>query len=226
MKATTILISCAFLGGAAFVHAGEKGFGDGTLPDFLAAFDANEDGVLDEEEVQAMKAARKQAREEKRDAIDTNDDGKISLQERERAREEMQQRIEAKRAEKFAEIAGEDGLLTLAEFSAIPALADVDPARLALMFARLDGDGSGEVTLEEFTARLRRHRGDGPGNGDGEPTGNGPRPRPGDGPGGPGGPGEGDGDGAGPGDGGGDGPGPGGEPRDGSGDGVPDGPRR
>ena len=205
MKTTTILISCALLGGTAFVQAEGKGFGDGILPEFLAQCDLDGNGVLDEEEVQAMEQVRKQIREQVREQIDADGDGKICEQERERAREAIQQQIEAKRAEKFAAMAGEDGRMNQGEFAGIPALADVDPARIAAMFQRMDADGNGEVNLEEFMARLRHRQGpQEPGDGDGGP-------RPGHGGEGPGGNGEGPGDGGeGPGDGG-EGPGDGGE---------------
>lgn len=158
MKLKNILITGALLGGTSLAQADDKTFGDGTLPEFLQQYDVNEDGKIDEEERQAIKEARKAARDERRAEIDTDGDGEISSEEREAAREAIRERIEAKRAEKFAELAGEDGLLSPEEFAAIPALANVDAERVASLFARLDADESGDVTLEEFNLRLRRHR--------------------------------------------------------------------
>ena len=82
MKLKSLLI-VSFLGGATFAQADERTFGGGTLPDFLEEYDANEDGIIDEEERQAIIAARKATREAHRAAIDTNGDGTISDEERE-----------------------------------------------------------------------------------------------------------------------------------------------
>ncbi|MDB4544915.1 EF-hand domain-containing protein [Akkermansiaceae bacterium] len=169
MKLKKIAIITALAGSVSLAQAGDKRVGDGTLPEFLQQFDTNEDGMIDEEERQAIKELREERRKERRDAIDTNDDGEISEEEKEAARAAIRERIEARRAEHFARIAGEDGLLSKEEFEAIPALADTPQEIIDAMFARLDADGSGDVTLEEFMDRLRRHR-DGP-----RPD---PRPRP------------------------------------------------
>ena len=174
MKLKQIAILTALAGSVTVAQAGDKGIGDGTLPEFLQQFDTNEDGKIDREERQAIKDLREERRKERRDAIDTDGDGEISDEEKEAARDAIRERIEARRAEHFAEIAGEDGLLTREEFGAIPGLSDVPEEIVDAMFARLDGDESGDVTLEEFNSRLRRHH-HGP-----RPD---PRPRP-DGPGG------------------------------------------
>lgn len=158
MKLTHLLIAGSLLTGTALAQADEKSFGDGTLPEFLQKYDVNEDGKIDEEERQAIKESRKAAREERRAEIDTNDDGKISDEERQAARDAIRAAIEAKRAEKFAEIAGDDGLLTLEELAAVPQLEKAPEARIASIFSRLDTDESGDVSLEEFNARLRHHR--------------------------------------------------------------------
>lgn len=157
MKVKNILIAGALLGSVSFAQADDRSFGDGTLPEFLQQYDVNEDGVIDEEERQAIKDARKAARDERRAEIDTDGDGKVSSDEREAVREAIRQKIAAKRAEKFAEIAGEDGLLSLEEFAALPPLKRASEDRIASIFARLDADESGDVSLEEFNARLRFH---------------------------------------------------------------------
>ncbi len=157
MKLRQIAIVTALAGSLTVAQAGDKGVGDGTLPEFLQQFDANEDGKIDTEERQAIKELRDERRKERRDAIDTDGDGKISGEEKKAAHAAIRERIEERRAEHFAEIAGEDGLLTRAEFCAIPALADVSAEVADAMFARLDADESGDVTLEEFNNRLRRH---------------------------------------------------------------------
>jgi len=158
MKFTSLLIAGTILSGASLVQADEKTFGDGTLPEFLQEYDVNEDGKIDEEERQAFKEARKATRDEHRAKIDTNDDGKISDEERQAARDAVRAAIEAKRAEKFAKIAGDDGLLSLEELSAVPHLKKLSAERIASIFARLDADENGGISLEEFNARLRHHR--------------------------------------------------------------------
>ena len=54
-------------------------------------------------------------------------------------------------------IAGDDGLLSLREMTDLKAFQNMSEERLASLFARLDTDNSGEVTLEEFNMRLRDH---------------------------------------------------------------------
>lgn len=153
-----VLTACALLAGLAPCHSREKTFGDGMLPSFLADFDTNGDGRIDEEERQAIIEVRKAAREERRAEIDTDGDGAISEEEREAARDALRQRIMERRRSKFNELAGEDGLLSLGEFSSMPHMSHVSDEIKAAIFARLDKDSDGSVTFEEFTARLRMHR--------------------------------------------------------------------
>ena len=72
-------------------------------------------------------------------------------------RELLRKRIIAKRAEKFTEIAGDDGVLSLTEMTDLKAFQNMPEERLTSLFARLDADNSGEVNLEEFNMRLRDH---------------------------------------------------------------------
>lgn len=160
MKNAKLIIACALLAGAGLApcQIREKTFGDGMLPSFLADFDTNGDGRIDEEERQAIIEARKAAREERRAEIDTDGDGVISQEERDAAREALRQRILEKRRAKFNEFAGDDGVLSLAEFSSIPHMSRVPAEIKAAIFARLDRNDDGSVTFEEFIARLRMHR--------------------------------------------------------------------
>ncbi|MCH2062467.1 MAG: hypothetical protein MK194_01945 [Roseibacillus sp.] len=148
--------------GIATTSARHRSFGDGKLPEILEQFDLNEDGKIDEEERQAAREARRAARAERRAEriaeFDTDGDGELSDEEKEAAREARREALQAKREEKFAEIAGEDGCLDPGEFAALPPFEDKDPERVAGIFARLDADEGGCVSLEEFTARLR-HQG-------------------------------------------------------------------
>ena len=157
MKLAQIAIVTALVGSITAAQAGDKRVGDGTLPEFLQQFDTNEDGKIDAEERQAIRELRDERRKERRAAIDTDGDGKISAEEKKAAHAAIRERIEDRRAERFAEIAGDDGLLTREEFGGIPGLANIPEEIADAMFARLDADKSGDVTLEEFNSRLRRH---------------------------------------------------------------------
>ncbi len=143
--------------GVTTAGARDRSFGD-ELPEFLEQFDVNEDGVIDEEERQAVREAREARHEEWIAQWDTDDDGVLSDEEKEAARDAIRAKIEAKRTERFNELAGEDGCLSLDEFAAIPGLDGVDPARVEALFNRMDADDSGDVKLDEFLARLRHHR--------------------------------------------------------------------
>ena len=140
----------------------DRTFGDGELPEMLAQFDLNEDGIIDEEERQAAKEARRAARAERRAThiaeFDTDGDGELSDEEREGARDARRAALQANREEKFAEIAGEDGCLDADEFAALPPLEGRNPERVAAIFGRLDSDDDECISLDEFTARLRHHR--------------------------------------------------------------------
>lgn len=164
-----VLLVCGALTQA---QADERTFGDGDLPDFLKVFDTNDDGILDEEEIQAMKDAREERRDAVREHFDTDGDGTISAEEREAAKAELRERMETRRSERFA-AADTDGSETLSpeEFGAIPAvarLAERHPEKVAAIFDRLDADDSGEISEAEFTSHLRmRHHRPRPGGGDG-----------------------------------------------------------
>jgi Ca2+-binding EF-hand superfamily protein len=156
---TNILFAALALGAASIAGAGERTFGGGAgeLPEFLVVFDVDEDGKLNEEERQAVRDFMSAKREERRAEWDTNGDGQLSEAEIEAAREEIRRRLEERRCERFDELDIDDsGSLSLAEFSAIPALADASEERILALFDRVNGDDD-EVSKEEFLALLR-HR--------------------------------------------------------------------
>lgn len=163
MKTLTILFA-AVLSMMAFaqVNAGERTFGDGMLPEFLQVYDTDGDGVLSEEERQVMNDARQERREEWIAQWDKNGDGVISEEEKVAAQEQLRQRIEEKRTERFNEAdADHDGALSLQEFVAIRAVArlgEQDADKPAMIFARLDADSDGKVSLKEFTRHLSLRR--------------------------------------------------------------------
>jgi len=177
---TQLTLMTALVFGLAIGHAQADGrsFGDGTLPDFLEVFDTDGDGVLSEEERQAMREARHQMHQGWLEHWDTDGDGVLSEEERQAAIEAMRARIEERRTDRFHEADTDgDGCLSYEEFTAIPAVArllEEHPEKVPLIFDRLDADDDDCVSLEEFIAHLRirhrRHPGD--------------RPPPGDGPGG------------------------------------------
>ena len=146
-------------------QAGERTFGDGTLPDHLAVYDVDGDGVLSVEEIQAMKDARHEHRHRWLEQWDTNGDGVIDEEERAAAHEALRQRIEERRTARFNEADTDgDGCLTFEEFSAIPAvihLAEEHPEAPARIYARLDANHDDCVSLEEFLGHLRDRRHDG-----------------------------------------------------------------
>jgi len=155
MKTTTIAIVLLTAG---FINVQAKPpLGPGKLPGFLKVFDLDNNGVLDAEERQAAKAALKGRRDEFIAKWDTDGDGKLSPAEIAAARADILARIEAKRVAKFKEIAGDDDLISPAEFAAIPVLAGREPARVTKLFNHLDKDASGSISLDEFKLKLRRH---------------------------------------------------------------------
>ena len=156
--------------GATVVHGAkkEKTFGNGTLPTAIAVYDINEDGRLDGEEVLAMRDARKEARGKSairkrpggtrpKSEVDTDGDGEVTDEERFAARDAAKAAINARRAERFGEVAGDNGELELEEFSALPPMQDATVERVESIFARLDADADGHVTLDEFASRLRNY---------------------------------------------------------------------
>ena len=162
------LLGLALALGTTSASAGDRTFGDG-LPSFLQDFDVDGNGSIDEEERQAIKdhfaawrEERAAARAALRAEIDTYGDGEISDEERaaarEAAREALLAKIEARRVERFAEIAGEDDSISLDEFAAIPGMDRLSDERVGAIFARMDADESGGVDIDEFNSRLQGHR--------------------------------------------------------------------
>jgi len=127
------------------------------LPVFLSHYDTNEDGVIDVEEEQAIREYGFQLGKERRNSIDSDDDGIISQDEIKAARKSIRKLIKARRVQYFKAIAGEDDVISEEEFLIHPALANLTEEMKQAIFARLDADQNGEVTTEEFLARLRSH---------------------------------------------------------------------
>jgi hypothetical protein len=77
MKKESILFA-SYLLGSVFAQDLSKSFGDGTLPEFLMRYDVNEDGIIDEEERQAVKEERKAARKKNRSESGPNRNSQTS----------------------------------------------------------------------------------------------------------------------------------------------------
>ena len=149
----------------------ERCFGHGKLPEILQQFDLNEDGRIDEEERQAAKEARRQARAERRAALieewDTDGDGELSREERnaarEAAREERRAALQERREQMFADVAGEDECLDWDEFRDLKPFRRKPRWYVAAIFRRVDTNDDDCISFEEFTSRLTRqghgHRG-------------------------------------------------------------------
>lgn len=115
----------------------------------FAAIDANSDGKITPEEVEAFKAARLAE-------IDTNADGKLSAEELIAGREKAEAAHKTARAEAMVKQFDKDGdgLLSAAEMPAGPG-ADK-------MFAHLDTDSDGAISQAEMDAakaQMQDHRG-------------------------------------------------------------------
>lgn len=138
----------------------DRTFGGGTLPAFLAVYDLNGDGVLSQEERDAMNADRRERHERWVSEWDADGDGTVSPAERDAARTNIQQRVELTREQRFAEAdTDHDGFLSFEEFSVIPPVARLaveHPDAPRAMFDGLDTSDDGKVSLEEFTAHLRQ----------------------------------------------------------------------
>lgn len=159
------LPSAAFAGGGQEQLQHQKRFGDGTtLPAYLAHYDVNGDGVIDEEERQVMEQARDQIRKQLRTNWDTDGDGQINDQERDQARTRLRDMITECRVVRFWEAEDDndgDEELSYAEFILLPGMAKKlaedpeDPVPPAI-FDRLDADDNGTVSVDEFLAAVKQ----------------------------------------------------------------------
>lgn len=118
----------------------------GSIPEWL---DSDGDGVISELERQAFAESRRAAVGSLQEQWDTNGDGVIDEDERAAAIAELKARAQAKLSEMFLIAAGEDEELTLAEFAAF-APDGMPESVVADLFAMLDANADGVVTLQEF----------------------------------------------------------------------------
>lgn len=141
----------------------QKKFGDGTgLPSYLCHYDVNNDGAIDEEERQVMDQARDQIRKKLRSDWDANGDGSIDAAERDQAKTRLRDMIAETRSTRFAEAESDtdtDEELSYAEFILLPGMAKKvadNPDVVQAIFDRLDTDGNGTVSLDEFLAAVKQ----------------------------------------------------------------------
>jgi Ca2+-binding EF-hand superfamily protein len=160
MKTTiqTTMIGVLLLAGGMATTWAEPGSAPARLTWFLKLFDADGNGVLDEEERQAAKEYLRKKREEVIAEWDKDGDGKLSGKEIAALRQHIREKIRAKRYERFLEIAGEDKLISEEEFAAMPVFAERDPDKVAKLFGFLDRDDDGQLSFREFLLHFRRHR--------------------------------------------------------------------
>ena len=150
--ATTLLCAYAIIQ----VDADDRAFGNRGFYEFPTECDIDGDGIIAEEEREAMRDARRERYQSRLDRWDTDGDGMLSEQEREAAKEARRQRMEEKRTERFDEAdIDEDGFLSFVEFSALPAVERLNenhPDKPGWIFNNLDTNGDGLVNVEEFVS--------------------------------------------------------------------------
>lgn len=129
----------------------------GHIPDWV---DLNGNGHMDPLEREAFVQARKDAREGLHKQWDTHPDGVIDEEERQAAIEALRAKATERITELFLSVAGDDGLLSLGEFSAITPIARLPKAMASLLFGLLDTSGGkdggpdGFVSLDEFLSAM------------------------------------------------------------------------
>ena len=73
------------------------------------------------------------------------------------ARAALREQMEQRRLQKFSSIAGEDDLISREEYLTIPGVRNLPDFIFEAVWSRLDTDGSGHVSPEEFLSRLLKH---------------------------------------------------------------------
>jgi Ca2+-binding EF-hand superfamily protein len=165
MKPATMILTCALLAGGVEMYLGQdsrRTFGNGVLQEHISMYDADDDGGISVEELQALQADQKTRRNRLASRWDLNRDGRISNIEREAAKVRMRKLIEKRRLMRFeAEDENGDELLEQSEFFGITAVAatnSVNPSLAVDIFNHLDLDGDGFISKPEFLRGLDRTR--------------------------------------------------------------------
>jgi len=142
-------------------------FGAGNLPAYIALYDVNQNGILSEEELQALETDKKNRNRRQRfkDHWDTNRDGILSNTEITEAQNHIRIAIEQRRCDRFDEVDvidkqgadRSDGFLSRAEFGAINAVQVSNANRPGLadtLFDHLDRNDDNYVSKAEFLHSL------------------------------------------------------------------------
>lgn len=167
----------ALLIGVSFASAAPQ-LPSGAIAQIPAWLDTDGDGVVSELERHAFAEARKNGAKSFTDQWDEDDDDDLDENEMESAMHALAEGARRKLSELFLNVAGDDGLLSLAEFTLIPAVAALPPEKINPLFDLLNTDKDGFVSLDEFITntggpRLRKGQ-DKPGEGSGGGAGGGP----------------------------------------------------
>jgi Ca2+-binding EF-hand superfamily protein len=149
----------------------------GAIAQIPAWLDTDGDGVVSELERHAFAEARKNGSKSFTDQWDDDDDDELDENEQEFAMTALAEGARRKLGELFSNVAGDDGLLSLEEFTLIPAVSDLSPEKINPLFDLLDTDKDSLVSLDEFITntggpRLRKGQ-DKPGEGSGGGAGGG-----------------------------------------------------
>lgn len=160
MKKTSTLLAVALLCGAAHAQTTSptrRSFGTGELPEFLKPYDLDQDGKLSVEERQAFEKVEREAKQHRpgaKNPLDTNNDGTVSEEEIQAARDAMQAKILAEREARFTELDTDaNGSLDATELAKIPG---IQPEQVTRMISHLDTNLDGVISKEEFLAALQR----------------------------------------------------------------------
>lgn len=147
LKLTVLALAVAgtAIAGAANAFPGGQRGGPGMEMPGFEELDANGDGVVTTEELEAIGAARFAE-------LDTNGDGSVSPEEMQAMMQERANKRMSKGIERMMERldANEDGVLSEDE------LPQRDPAK---MIEHLDEDGDGAISAEEFEAAKEKRGG-------------------------------------------------------------------
>ena len=167
MKPITIITACAALlaasaGSWAQTPDDGRTFGNGVLPDYLAMYNIDDSGDLSADELEILNADRTNPERHSkfRTQWDTNQDGRITLAERNAAKIHIRQRIEARRNARFDAVdtgdvdglGAADGFLTPSEFFSISAVAASNHAQA--IFDHLDRNDDNQISRAEFLQSL------------------------------------------------------------------------